>query len=149
MASMQFQGTETIKVPIQRLWDFIMTPQQIAECAPGYQSMEVLAPDHFKPRVGVGIGAVKATFTLDVYLKNPQPPQHLEMSGRGVAAGSAVDLSGIMDLVADSDAETTMHWTAHVEVTGTIAAMGARLMEGTAQKMTAKFFSNIREKLEQ
>ena len=31
--------------------------------------MEVISPEHFKPTVAVGVGAVKAKFTLDVTLE--------------------------------------------------------------------------------
>jgi carbon monoxide dehydrogenase subunit G len=145
---MHFEGQEKIKAPMQAIWAFFMDPQQVAGCAPGYQSMEVLSPTHFKPKVGVGIAAVKATFTLDVELTDLREPDHAVVKGHGVAAGSAVDLSGTMDLTADSDSETTMNWVAEVIVSGTIASVGARLMEGTAKKLTARFFDCVRQKVE-
>ncbi len=145
---MHFEGQETINAPMQAVWAFFMDPHRVAECAPGYQSMEVLAPDHFKPKVGVGVGAVKATFTLDVMLTDLREPEHAVVKGHGVAAGSAVDLTGTMDLVAESDAVTRMNWVADVNVSGTIASVGARLLEGTARKLTARFFECMRQKVE-
>lgn len=144
---MHFTGQETINVPMQTVWDFFMDPQKVAECAPGFQSMEILAPDHFKPRVGVGIGAVKAAFTLDVMMTDLRAPNHAGVKGHGVAAGSAVDGTGYMDLVAESENVTRMDWVADVTVSGVIASVGGRLIETTARKMTAKFFGNMREKL--
>lgn len=145
---MHFAGQEKVNAPIQAIWTFFMDPNQVAQCAPGYQSMEILAPDHFKPKVGVGIGAVKATFTLDVQLTDLQEPHHAVVKGHGVAAGSAVDLTGTLDMEADSDSVTNMNWVADVNVSGTIASVGARLMEGTAKKLTARFFDCMREKVE-
>jgi len=145
---MHFEGQEKIKAPMQEIWAFYMDPEKVASCAPGYQSMELLSQTHFKPRVGVGIGAVKATFTLDVELTDLREPDHAVVKGHGVAAGSAVDLSGTMNLTADSPSETTMDWVADVIVSGAIAAVGARLMEGTAKKLTAKFFECVRQKVE-
>src|SRR5690242_8749188 len=124
---MHFEGQQTINAPIQTVWAHFMTPDKVAECAPGFQSMEILGPDHFKPRLAVGVGAVKATFTLDVMLTEVQEPSHIAMQAHGVAAGSAVDMHSAMDLVAESDTTTTMRWTADVNVSGTIASMGARL----------------------
>jgi carbon monoxide dehydrogenase subunit G len=145
---MHFAGQETIRVPIGTVWDFFMSPERVAECAPGFQSMEVLSLQHFKPKIGVGIGAVKATFTLDVVLADLRPPVHAEMKGHGVAGGSAVDLTGKVDLVAESDTATRMDWVADVNVSGVIANVGARLLESTARKMTIRFFGNVREKIE-
>ena len=66
----------------------------------------------------------------------------------GVAAGSAVDLTAVVDLIPVSEAETTMDWVSDVIVSGTIASVGARLLEGTAHKQIAKFFDCFRQKLE-
>lgn len=145
---MHFEGQQTIQAPRETVWAFLLDPNKVAECAPGFQGMQILAPDHFKPTLGVGIGSVKATFTLDVHLEDVREPEHAAMSGHGMAAGSAVDLRAVMDLVADSPTTTAMRWTADVVVSGKIASMGARLLESTANKLTARFFDCIRQKLE-
>jgi carbon monoxide dehydrogenase subunit G len=145
---MHFEGQLSINAPINTIYAFFTDPNQVASCAPGFKSMEVLAPDHFKPRVGVGIGAVKATFTLDVHLTELHEPDHAVVKAHGVAAGSAVDIAGAMQLTAESDTVTHMDWHADVNVSGTIASVGARLMEGTAKKLTAQFFNCVREKVE-
>lgn len=145
---MHFEGKQTINAPVETIWAYFMTPEKVAECAPGFQSMEILGPDHFKPKLAVGVGAVKATFTLDVTLVDMQEPSHIAMQAHGMAVGSAVDMRSAMDLVAESDTTTTMRWTADVDVRGTIASVGSRLMEGTANKLTAKFFDCLRQTLE-
>src|SRR5215813_9415342 len=137
---MHFTGQQSIKAPIETVWAFFMDPNKVAECAPGFKSMEILAPDHFRPTLAVGVGAVKATFTLDVNLVELQEPTHASMRGRGSAAGSAVDMKAGMDLKPESETVTHMDWTADVNVSGTLASMGSRLLEGTAQKLTARFF---------
>ncbi|MGH2504760.1 MAG: SRPBCC family protein [Ktedonobacterales bacterium] len=145
---MHFTGTQQIKAPVAKVWAFVLDPNKVAECAPGFKTMEILGPDHFKPTLAVGIGAVKATFTLDVQLEDVREPDHAAMRGRGAAAGSAVDMVAAMDLKPLSEAETQMDWTADVNVSGTLASVGARLMEGTAQRLTARFFDCFRQKLE-
>jgi carbon monoxide dehydrogenase subunit G len=146
--ALHFEGTQQIKASQEKVWQFVLDPNKVAECAPGFKSMEILADDHFKPTIAVGIGAVKATFTLDVKLEDVTPQTHAAMRGRGNAAGSAVDMKAAMSLTPVSADETTMAWTADVNVSGTIASVGARLMEGTANKLTAQFFDCFRQKLE-
>lgn len=145
---MHFEGQQSIQASMDAAWAFLLDAERVAGCAPGYQKMEVLSPEHFKPVVAISVGPVKATFTLDVTLSQLQPPRHAEMRGRGLAAGSAVDVHSTMDLEATSDGSTTMSWAADVTVSGTIASMGARLLEGTAEKMAARFFDCIRQQLE-
>ena len=47
---MLFSGTEEIAAPRQKVWDFLMDPNQVGSCGPGVQSIEVLDDDHFKAR---------------------------------------------------------------------------------------------------
>jgi carbon monoxide dehydrogenase subunit G len=143
-----FTGTLEIKAPKERVFAFVLDPNKVAECAPGFKSMEILGSDHFKPTLAVGIGAIKATFTLDVTLQDVRPTDHAAMRGRGSAGPSAVDMSAAMDLTAISDSVTKMDWVADVNVSGTLASVGSRMMDGVAHKLTAQFFDCFRVKIE-
>lgn len=145
---MHFEGQQAINAPIAQVWAFLTDPQQVAGCTPGFSSMEVLSPEHFKPTVAVGVGAVKAKFTLDVTLEELRPPNHAVAAAKGMAAGSAAEMRGAMDLTETSPTVTDMRWNVDVNVMGTLANVGARLMDSTAQKMMTKFFDCIRQKLE-
>src|SRR6266852_6034815 len=63
--AMAFGGTQTIGAPIEKVWAFLLNVQNVAECAPGFQSLETLGEEHWKAIVNVGLGPVKAKFTLD------------------------------------------------------------------------------------
>lgn len=145
---MEFSGTQTMAAPIEKVWAFLEDVNNVASCAPGFQSMEELGEEHWKAVVGVGVGAVKAKFTLDITRPDKEPPGHMTMKGRGKAPGSAVDLNGDMRLTALDDNQTQMDWTAHVIVSGTIASVGARLLQGVAERLTGQFFDCLRSKLE-
>lgn len=145
---MEFSGTQTMAAPIEKVWAFLEDVNNVAACAPGFQSMEELGEEHWKAVVAVGIGAVKAKFTLDITRPDKEPPGRMTMKGRGKAPGSAVDLNGDMRLTALDSDQTQMDWTASVVVSGTIASVGARLMQGVAERLTGQFFDCLRSKLE-
>jgi carbon monoxide dehydrogenase subunit G len=146
---MEFSGTQTIGAPIHKVWTFLLDVNKVAECAPGFQSLEVLGEEHWKALVGVGIGPVKAKFTLDVTRPELKEPEHMVVKGRGKAPGSAVELSGDMHLTELNETETQMDWQAHVIVSGTIASVGARLMNGAAERLTGQFFSCLKQRLQE
>ncbi|HEX7737175.1 MAG TPA: carbon monoxide dehydrogenase subunit G [Ktedonobacteraceae bacterium] len=145
--SMEFAGTQTMAAPLQKVWEFLMDVNNVAECAPGFQSLEVLGDEHWKATVNVGIGPVKAKFVLDVTRPEIQEPERMMVKGRGKAPGSAVDLSGDMHLTPLSENETQMDWKANVVVSGTIASVGARLINGAADRLTAQFFETMKKKI--
>jgi carbon monoxide dehydrogenase subunit G len=66
----------------------------------------------------------------------------------GQAPGSAADAVASMALRDGSDGATTMDYSADVNIAGTLASVGARLIEGTANKLVAQTFDCIRAKLE-
>ncbi len=145
---MEFSGSQTIAAPIEKVWAFLLDVNNVAGCAPGFQSLEVLGEEHWKAVVSVGVGPVKAKFTLDVTRPEMHEPELMIVKGRGKAPGSAVELSGSMDLKALDADQTTMDWKATVVVSGTIASVGARLMQGTAEKLTGQFFDCLKTKLQ-
>lgn len=145
--AMEFAGTQTIAAPVQKVWAFLMDVNNVAECAPGFQSLEVLGDEHWKAIISVGVGPVKAKFVMDVTRPEIQEPERMLVKGRGKAPGSAVDLSGDMHLTPVSENETRMDWKANVVVSGTIASVGARLLNGTAERLTGQFFETMKKKI--
>ena len=145
---MEFSGTQTIAAPIEKVWAFLMDVNNVASCAPGFQSLEVLEEEHWKAVVAVGVGVVKAKFTMDVTRDEMLEPEHMTMKGRGKAPGSAVDMSGDMHLTARDSSGTQMDWKASVVVSGTIASVGARLLQGTAERLTGQFFDCLKTTLQ-
>ena len=101
-----------------------------------------------KAVVAVGIGAVKAKFTLDVTRPEMKEPELMIVKAHGKAPGSAVDLLGDMQLIALDEGQTQMDWKANVNVSGTIASVGARLLNGVAQKLTGQFFDCLKTRLQ-
>lgn len=145
---MEFSGTQTIAAPIQKVWEFLMDVNNVAGCAPGFQSLEVLGDEHWKAIVNIGVGPVKAKFTMDVTRPEVKEPEHMVVKGRGKAPGSAVELTGDMHLTSVQENETRMDWKADVTISGTIASVGARLLGGTTDRITAQFFDCLKQKLQ-
>ena len=145
---MKFQGTEEIKAPRESVWAFLIDPNQVGSCGPGVESIDVVDETHFKAKAKVGIGFITARFVVDAEFAERQPPDRAVIKARGQAPGSAVDGTATMSLSDGRDGGTVLDWSADVMIGGTLASVGARLIEGTANKMIGLTFTCIREKLE-
>ena len=145
---MQFKGTVEIAAPRARVWAFLMDPNQVGPCGPGVESIEVVDEDHFKARAKVGIGFISAKFNVDMTVAERTEPDLAVLKAHGQAPGSAVDATANMSLSGPAEGPTTMDWSADVLIAGTLASVGARLIEGTANKMIGQTFDCIRSKLE-
>ncbi len=144
---MEFSGTQTIDVPIQTVWAYLLDVRKVAACAPGFQSLEDVGEEHWKAVISIGIGPVKAKFNLDVTRPEKHEPDHMVVKGRGKAPGSAVELAGTMKLAEVSPNQTSMDWNANVTVSGTLASVGGRLMNSTSEKLTEQFFTCLKSNL--
>ncbi len=145
---MQFKGTVQITAPRDRVWAFLMDPDQVGSCGPGVESIEVIDADHFKAKAKVGVGFISARFVVDMTVAERNEPDLAVLKAHGQAPGSAVDATADMRLSGPPDGPTTMDWSADVAIAGTLASVGARLIEGTANKMIGQTFDCIRAKLE-
>jgi carbon monoxide dehydrogenase subunit G len=145
---MHFEGTVQIAAPRDRVWAFVTDPNQVGQCGPGVESIDVIDDTHFKAKAKVGVGFISTRFVVNMEFAEMTPPDAATIKAHGQAPGSAVDATAQMRL-ADGDAGgTTMDWSADVNISGTIASVGARLIEGTADKMIGQTFDCMKAKLE-
>ena len=144
---MKFAGSVTIDAPRDRVWAFVIDPNQVGQCGPGVESIEVIDATHFKATAKVGIGFISARFNVNMEFAEVDAPNAATIKAHGQAPGSAVDADARMEL-SDADGGTRMDWSADVNIAGTMASVGARLIEGTANKMIGQTFDCMKSKLE-
>jgi carbon monoxide dehydrogenase subunit G len=145
---MKFSGQIDINAPRDRVWAFVIDPNQVGQCGPGVESIEVIDATHFKATAKVGIGFISARFIVNMELAEQQPPDRAVIKAHGQAPGSAVDATASMTLSDGSSGGTRMDWEADVAIAGSLASLGARLIEGTANKMIGQTFDCMKSKLE-
>jgi uncharacterized protein len=145
---MKFAGTVEIAAPRDKVWAFVIDPNQVGQCGPGVESIEVIDGTHFKATAKVGIGFINARFVVNMEMAELTPPDKAVIKAHGQAPGSAVDATAEMHLSDGPDGTTIMDWNADVNLSGTLASVGARLIEGTANKMIGQTFDCMRAKLE-
>ncbi len=145
---MHFQGSVPIKASREKVWAFVTDPRQVGQCGPGVESIEVIDATHFKATAKVGIGFIRARFVVDMEFAEQEPPNRGVIKAQGQAPGSAVDATAEMRLSDGAGGGTVMDWNADVNIAGTLASLGSRLIEGTANKMIGQTFDCMRSKLE-
>ena len=145
---MHFEGTVPIKASRDKVWAFVIDPDQVGQCGPGVEKIEVVDATHFKATAKVGIGFISARFNVAMEFAEQEPPDRAKIKAHGQAPGSAVDATAELRLSDGPAGTTVMDWSADVNISGTLASVGARLIEGTANKMIGQTFDCMRKKLE-
>jgi carbon monoxide dehydrogenase subunit G len=146
---MRLQGDVAIKAPRKKVWDFMTDPNQIGQCAPGVEKIEMIEPlKRYRGIVSVGFGAVKARFSGEVEILELEEPNRAKLKAHGSATGSVADAVSEMHLSDGPDGSTHVHWTADVNVSGQLASLAARLMVPVSQKLATQFYDQVRKKIE-
>lgn len=144
---MHFQGTFAVRAPRPRVWSFFLNPQEFSSAIDDPHTIEVIDADHFRGTVKAGISFIRGTFTWSATIKERVPPERAQMAVHGSGMGSAFDIVASLG-VSEAQGLTTVKWVADVQISGTIATTGARLLQGTTEKKTNAFFENARKMLE-
>lgn len=140
---LDFAGAPEIAAPPDVVWKRLLDHDFVASVAPGVESVEAIDERHFKVVSRFGVGAVKVEFRLDVELSDVAPPKSLRMSAHGKAPGSEVDVSTTLEIEPVAPDRSRLKWNAKSEVRGTVASVGARLLKGTAKKLTESFWNTF------
>ncbi len=146
---LDFSGAPEIAAPPDVVWRRLLDHEFVASVAPGVESVQAIDDRHFKVVSGFGVGAVKLKFQLDVELSDVKPPKSLKMSARGKAPGSGVEVSTTLEIEPIPPNRSRLKWSASSEVRGTVASVGARLLKGTARKLTETFWNKFAERVGQ
>jgi len=146
---MKLAGDVTIKAPRKKVWDFMTDPNQIGQCVPGVEKIEMIEPlKKYRGIVSIGFGAVKARFSGDVDVLELEEPNFAKLKAHGTASGSAADAISEMKLSDGPDGSTIVNWTADVVVGGQLASLASRLMVPVSQKLASVFYEAVRKKIE-
>ncbi|MEM1430571.1 MAG: carbon monoxide dehydrogenase subunit G [Pseudomonadota bacterium] len=138
-----------IEAPRDAVYAALNDPEILKACIPGCEELIQHADDHFDAKVVLKVGPVKARFSGTVRLDKAGGPEHFTLTGEG-NGGTAGFAKGGADvtLAEDSPGTTTLTYTAHVDIGGKLAQLGSRLVQSTAKKLSAKFFTSFAQTFE-
>ena len=145
---MEMSGERNINAPRSQVWEALNDPEVLKACIPGCQEIDKTSDTSFTAKVVQKVGPVKATFTGEVELSDIVPGESYTISGKGKGGAAGGASGGAQVTLADQDGGTLLTYTAEAKVTGKIAQLGGRLIDGFAKKMADQFFTTFQEQVE-
>ena len=147
---MKIEETFNVAAPIERVWQFITDPEQVAPCVPGCQSYEVLGPKEYKATIKVAVGPIKTTFNVTVELTTEEVPTFLASTTRGDEGSRASTLTAQNELrlVATGDQTTEVSYLSEISLVGRLGKFGLGMMKKKAKQLGAEFAEQFRSRVE-
>jgi uncharacterized protein len=139
---LKIEGTHKISAPRDRSFAALTDPEILQKCIPGCEQMEKTGENQYKAKLSAGVGAIKGVFTATVALEDITAPEHFKLIVEGKGQPGFVKGSGVLNLSEDAE-ETSVQFTADVNVGGLLASVGQRMIQGAAGMMAGKFFKSL------
>jgi len=138
-------GVQEIDAPVAVVWSNLTDPAFVAAAAAGVESVEPVDAEHFRVVALLGVGSISLRFTLHVQLHDVDPLVGLRMSVQGAAPGSAMRVEAGATLAPLEGSATRLAWKVTSDVHGTIAGIGARMLQGTMRRKIEGFWTQFAE----
>jgi 2-furoyl-CoA dehydrogenase large subunit len=135
-------GETLVPAPPGEVWRALLDPDELAAVIPGCHRLEAVGDHSYRAQVTIGVGPVRGRFDANVELSDLDPPRAATLSGglTGPLGTSRGDGKLLLEPVGDG---TRLSYDYSIEISGKVAAVGGRMLEGAARVLVGQFFENL------
>jgi len=139
---MKIEGKQQIDASRTRVYESLINPEVLQRTIPGCERLEKTGENTFATTIRAGVGSIKGVFNGSVKLQDLRAPEHFRMVVEG--KGQPGFLKGLGDLDLEAHGDTTIvNYTGDVQVGGTIASVGQRMILASVKMMATQFFTAL------
>ena len=147
---MIFADRFTVRAPVDKVWAFLRDPQQVAQCIPGAERIEVIDDRHYHVVAGARVSFLSVSFAMNVTVTEIEEPLRLVSVAEGMDARikERMKLRSTLALEPRGDEATDVSYAIDLTIFGRLAALGFAVIKGKAGQMAADFATCIKTRLE-
>jgi uncharacterized protein len=138
-------GTYTLPVPVEKAYSSLQDPALLCQTMPGCESLDKIGPDEYAMKMKMAMSMVSGNFDGKVRIADQNPHSSFKLIVEGQGKIGFVKGTGAINLKAIDEKSTEVTYDGDVQVGGTIAAVGSRLIDTTSKMMIKKFFDKMSE----
>jgi len=139
---LKISGAQLLPFPPEQAYQLLQDPETLARAMPGCESLEKIGDGEYRMKMKMALAAMSGAFEGKVRISEPQPPSSFRLDVEGTGKIGFIKGGGVLKL-APLGEETEVSYDGDVQVGGTIAAVGQRLVESTARSMIKRFFEKL------
>lgn len=145
---MQMSGERVIAAGRASVWAALNDADVLKACIPGCTEMVKTSPTAFEAKVMQKVGPVRANFTGEVELSDIVEGESYRISGKGKGGAAGGATGGASVRLEEVPEGTKLAYDVEAKVTGKLAQLGSRLIDGFAKKMADDFFDRFKTQVE-
>jgi 2-furoyl-CoA dehydrogenase large subunit len=136
------RGSVDLDATPEAIFAVLLDPAQLAKVVPGCHALQRTAENQYRADVTVGVGMIKARYEAQIGLSELDPPHRLRLSGSGLSSLGSASGSGVVELTPHAGG-TRLSYDYEAEVSGKVAAVGGRMLEGAAKVVLRQLFESL------
>jgi uncharacterized protein len=144
---MHFEGKAVVKAPVDKVWNFISTPESIAQCLPGVEEYKVVDGKRTEAKLKIGVGFIKGTFKVNSRVLEEDPVNHrakLLIDGSGVTSAFRAEIQISCNPHPEG---SELGWIAEATVSGPLGSVAKGLIENASQKVINQTLECVTKKV--
>lgn len=139
---MKISGLYRLPYSIEQAYSLMQNPEMLARAMPGCESLEQIGPDEYRMKMKMVLASLSGAFEGTIRISDPVPPSSFRLAVDASGKIGFLTGEGTISLTPVGD-ETEVSYDGDVQVGGTIAAVGQRLIDSTAKMMMKRFFEKL------
>ena len=140
---MDLKGERFIPQPRETVWRALNDIDVLKTSIPGCEEISWSAENVLEAKVKAKVGPVKAMFKGSVTLENMSPPESYTIKGEGKGGAAGFAKGSAHVVLHEEEGGTRLIYNVDATVGGKLAQVGSRLIQGTANKLSAEFFDAL------
>jgi len=139
---MKISGSYLLPVPQSRAYDLLQDPAVLAKAMPGCDTLERIGENQYHMKMKMVLASISGLFDGKVRIADPQPHSSFRLVVEGTGKIGFMKGDGLLTLT-PAEGGTDVSYDGTVEVGGTIAAVGQRLLDTTSRMIIKRFFEKL------
>jgi 2-furoyl-CoA dehydrogenase large subunit len=135
-------GVIDLKAPPADLFAVLLDPLRLARVIPGCDGLERIEENCYRAEVTLGVGLIRARYRAELVLSEIEPPRRLRLAGSGLSSLGSAFGTGVVELAAVGSG-TRLRYDYDAQVSGKVAAVGSRMLEGAAKVVLHQLFEAL------
>ena len=136
------QGSVDLPASPEAIFAVLLDPDALARVIPGCHALEAEGTNQYRADVTVGVGMIKARFEAKIGLSEIDAPHRLRLAGAGMSSLGSARGSGLVELI-PIESGTRLSYDYEAQVSGKVAAVGGRMLEGAAKVVLRQLFESL------
>jgi len=141
------RGEAMVRGTPAAIWAMVLDPDKLAAVIPGCHELRKVGENRYTADISLGVGVVRGRFSANVELSELVPPKSAVLSGGLSGPLGASRGQGRFVLQPDGD-RTRISYEYRIGISGKVAAVGGRMLEGAARALINQFFKRLAAQIE-